>query len=188
MNRIATAIRGRIQGTRPMKWMSLSLLAASIVLLTLMLVLSYVGQPIGVLLGFGLSVAAFLSYFWCYFHPDAGRRDVMKFLSLVAANVILFILCVLFVFWVPHVQAFGVVIGLFAVVLSYSFWSYSFSRSSCVDLVQKCVDLARQIFKTILVLLALMGFAAILQGLGGLAGMDLLEAVGRDFLELFGGS
>ena len=180
MNRITTAIRARIRVTLPKNWRSLSLLVLSMVLLTLTLIMSYAGQSIGpVFLGLGLSVAALLSSFWYGSHPDAGWSDSRKFFSLLATNVILF---AGFGFLVTHVQAAGVVfLGLFGVVLSYSAWSLINSNSGWLDL-------AHEIFKTFLVLLALLGIALTLQGLGSLTGLDLLDNMGRDLADLFGGS
>ena len=160
-------------------WRFLSLLVASFVLLTLTSVLSHVGQSIGIVfLGLGLAVAAFLSSYWYGLRPNAGWRDSREFFSLLAANLISF---VLFGFLVPHVPAAGVaLLGLFAVVFSFSVWPLITNS--------RRLDLMGNIVKTFFVLLALLGIAMMLQGLGILTDMDLLEAMGRDLSKLFGGS
>ena len=170
---------GRIKGTRPMDWKYVSLVVVSFVLLTLTWVLSEAGQSIGIVfLGLGLSVAVFLSSFWYLFNPNVGWCDSREFFSLLAANVILF---VLFGFLVPHVPAAGVaLLGLFTVVLSYSVWSKIIGESS--------MDIMQGVLKTILILLALHGIAATLQGLGSFIGLDVLESMGQDLYELLGGS
>ena len=117
----ATLHRFALRATRPMDRVSFSLLVVSGVLLILTWILSNFDQPIGtVFLGVGLTIATVLCYFWYQSNPDAGWRDFWKFFSLVAANVILF---VLFGFLVLHDPAAGVVFfGLFVVVFSYSIW------------------------------------------------------------------
>ena len=179
MNRIATAIWSRIKAALPKDWRTLPLLAVSMALLVLTWVLSNVGQPEGIVfLGLGLFFAAILSYFWYLFRPGAGWSDSRKFFSFLAANLIPF---VLFGFLAPHVPAAAVVFfGLFAVVLAYTVWSQFIGKS--------IRDLMRDVLKTILVLLALLGIAVMLQGLGSLTGLDPLDVMGRDLAKIFGGS
>ncbi len=179
MNRKMKEIGARITTELLKNWRSLSLLAVSFVLLMLTSVLSHVGQSIGVVfLGFGLSVAAFLSAYWYGFPPKAGCRDSKKFFSLLAANLIPF---VLFGFLVSHVPAAGAVFGgLFAVVLASTVWSQAIGESIW--------DLMQDIFKACLILLTVLGIALTLQGLGSLTGLDVLDSIGREVFELFRGS
>ena len=179
MNRKMKEIGARITTELLKNWRSLSLLVVSFVLLTLTSVLSHVGQSIGIVfLGLGLSVAAFLSSYWYGSRPNAGCRDSRKFFSLLAANLIPF---VLFGFLVSHVPAAGAVLfGLFAAVFSFSVWPLITNSGR--------LELMRDIVKTFFVLLALLGIAMMLQGLGILTDMDLLDAMGRDLSKLFGGS
>ena len=180
MNRKIREIGARMKTGLLKNWRYVSLVVAAFVLLTLTWVLSRAGQSMGVVfLGFGLSVAAFLSAYWYGFPPKAGCRDSKKFFSLLAANVILF---ALFGFFVTRGQAAEVVfLGLLAVVISYSVWTYTLPDSSWKNLTG-------EIFRTILVLLALLGIAVTLEGVGEFAGLDVLGAMGQDLYELFGGS
>ncbi len=179
MNRKMKEIGARITIAFPKSWRSLSLLVVSMVLLTLTRVLSYTGQPMGIVfLGLGLSVAVFLSSFWYESHPNPGCRDSKKFFSLLAANLIPF---VLFGFLVSHVPAAGAVFGgLFAVVLASTVWSQAIGESIW--------DLMQDIFKACLILLTVLGIALTLQGLGSLTGLDVLDSIGREVFELFRGS
>ena len=172
--------RKRIGDARPTDWISRSLLVVSIVLLTLTSILSHVGQSIGIVfLGLGLSITAFVCYLWYRSHPCAGWNDFWNFLFLVATNLILF---VLFGFFVSHDDpAAGVVfLGLFGIVFSYSFWSQVLGNSG--------LSLIRDILKTFLILLTMLGIAVTLQGLGSLADVDALNSVGQELSKLFGGS
>ena len=180
MNRRIREIGVRIMTGLLKNWRFLSLLAVSFVLLTLTSVLSHVGQSIGIVfLGLGLSVAAFLSSYWYGSRPNPECRNSKKFFSLLAANLIPFVL-----FWIPGVPCPG-------------------SGSCTLWTLRRCVflfrfgpsspnsgrlELMRDIVKTFFVLLALLGIAMMLQGLGSLTDMGLLDAMGRDLSKLFGGS
>ena len=95
----------------------------------------------------------------------------------MAVHVILF---ALFGFLVSHDPAAGVVfLGLFAVVFSYSLWP-TFGTDS------GRLGLTREILKTCVVLLTMLGIAITLQGLSSLTGFDVLDTMGRAFSKLIG--
>lgn len=165
-----------------MNWIEISLLVVSAILLTLSWILSKAEQSTGIVfLALGLAIAAFACYLWYQSHQCAGWRDFWKFFLLVAANLIPF---VLFGFLVSHDDpdpAVGfVLIGLFFIVFSYSFWSQVLGKSG--------LSLMRDIFKTFLILLTILGIAFALQGLGTLTGFDVLGSIGQELSKIFGGS
>ena len=162
-------------------WRSLSLPVVTGVLLALAFILQYVGESTGIaFLRMGLAVAAVCVALRYLFHPKEGWSGSGKFFSLVAVNVILLVLSGFFVS--QNNQAMGFVsMGLFGVVFAYSIW----------PIFNPCSDrsgLILEIFKTAVVLLALLGIAFTLQGLGSLRGLDALDSIGRELSELFGGS
>lgn len=170
--------RKRTRNARPMDWVSRSLLAVSGVLFTLTVILSYFDQPIGaILLGIVLTYATFMCFFW---YSDTGRRGSWKFFSLVAASVILFVLSGFFVS--QNNQAMGFTfVGLFGVVFSYSMWLIISPDSDWIGL-------AREIFKTLVILLTLLAIALAIEGLGMLTGLNGISAIARELSEMLGGS
>lgn len=135
-----------------------------------------------VFLGLGLFFVAILSFFWYEVHPNPEYRDSRKFFSLLATNVILF---VLFGLLVSHVPAAGAVFGgLLAVVFAFSVWPLI----SDSDRNLGRLELMRDIVKTFFVLLVLLGIALTLEGLGRLTGLYELGSIGRELARLFGGS
>ena len=87
----------------------------------------------------------------------------------MAANVILFVLGTILMS--STIQAGVVFFGLFAIVFSYSFWLIVSSNSGWFGLTQ-------EILKTLVVLVALLGIAVALQGLGGLTALEAPSALG----------
>lgn len=74
-------------------------------------------------------------------------------------------------------------VGLSAVVLSYSLWSFRSDRDW-----RNPGEFVQEVMKPVVTLFALGGIALVFQGLGALAGLDGLRSVGDTFAKLFGGS
>ena len=85
---------------------------------------------------------------------------------------------------VSHVglEAVAVVLGLAFIVQAYAFWLLGLSENDN----SRLIAFAREVYRAIPIIFALLGAAALLQALGALTGLDVLEEAGNALGDLFG--
>ncbi|MDE2838286.1 MAG: hypothetical protein OXL97_12410 [Chloroflexota bacterium] len=114
-------------------------------------------------------------------------KDTRAELSLLAAGAALFFLGVLLLLLVGEsdigVAVGVVVIGLSSIVIAYFWWAINPEHNW-----KEPGRFLHEMAKPVVVLLALVGAALVLQGLGILLGVDGLRSTGALFADLFGGS
>lgn len=74
--------------------------------------------------------------------------------------------------------------GLSAILVGYATWSVCYSK----DDSNKPLEFARQSCTAFCIVLAVLGVALVLQGIGSLVGWEGLRFIGRTLAEVFGGS
>ena len=114
-------------------------------------------------------------------------KDTRAEFFLLATGAALFVLGVLLLLLVGDsdigVAVGVVVIGLSSVLTAYSLWSVNPKHSW-----REPGRFLHEMAKPLVVLLALVGAALVLQGLGSLLGLDGLRSTGALIADLFGGS
>ena len=118
-------------------------------------------------------------------HQPEPKRP-LPFLPLIAASAVLFTLGVLLLRTDSETcWAIGAMfLGGSAITTGYAWWSLLHPKADW----KNPSSFIREIGKAFLAVLALLGIAIVLQGIGALAGWEELRFIGSTLAEVFGGS
>ena len=113
-------------------------------------------------------------------------KDKLTFLLLLTASLVLWILGLLLLSGSSDAEKAlaATFVGFGSVAHAYAWWYVLDQKEGG----RSPLDFSQELIKAVIVLLALLGAALVLQGLGALTGFEVLNSVGSTLGDLFGGS